>query len=448
MEYVHVESGLQSRSGIDYSRASVRQSSRALVSLIEALGKKNFGFDSTLRLAQRIRDYKNRLQLENLKIYADSGGYSIIKGDVPFDKTTSFINCYNRYLEYEQDSFDFIFSLDIPIWGREEDSQHLTRKNLFYFNDKSTKDSLDIISKHPELANKWFFVWHFKFSSQFTVWSDIFANHQVSHVTSNYAIGGQVGLRKMAESARGRALDFTVFTAMAFLCLAEHLSGPLAEQQFKLHVLGIYNQIDRLQLILIDKLFTHFLKSLGLPTPEITHDTINYVVSAMYSSRQLKTYSFDGANIHQYRNIIDVPDSIVREVYFDDELYNGFIYERERQKSFDEFDDISFVVPLNVHSHMQLDSFLEYVAEQYNFCNLIVDEQNIHNFENIANSICYHIQKAHSDIFSIGQMENLKNNLVSAHNCWRLLQDGDIEGIRSNVKHYIRLLGLSDPFEN
>lgn len=138
MEYVHVESGLQSRSGIDYSRASVRQSSRALVSLIHALGKKSFGFDSTLRLAQKIRDYKERLQLENLKVYVDSGGYSIIKGDVPFDQTTSFINCYNRYLEYEQDSFDFIFSLDIPFWGRDEDSQHLTKKNLFYFNDKST----------------------------------------------------------------------------------------------------------------------------------------------------------------------------------------------------------------------------------------------------------------------------------------------------------------------
>lgn len=446
MKYVHVESGLQSRSGIDYSKASVRLSSRTLVSLIHALGKQNFGFDSTLKIAQKIHDYKNRLQLKDLKIYADSGGYSIIKGDVPFDKTTSFINCYNRFFEHEQNSFDSIFSLDIPFWGRKEDSQHLTTKNLFYFNDKSTKDSLDVISKHPELANKWFFVWHFKFPSQFHAWSDIFAKHEVSHVTSNYAIGGQVSLRKFFESERGKTLDFTAFTAMAFLCLAEHLSGPLAEKQFKLHVLGIYNEIDRLQLIIVDKLFTTFLESHNLPAPEITHDTINYTVSAMYNSRNLTTHKFDGLILHEYDSIFEVPETFIKEIYYDEDLYSGFIEERERQKNFDKFDDISFIVPLNVYSNLQIDLFLEHLASKMNLDIIISSEINSYKLENTVNTVCNRITNDYPFFFDSNKGETLKNNLISTHNCCRLLQNGDIAGIRSVVTHYIKLLGLSDPF--
>ena len=437
MHYVHVESPKSAKT-IDYAVASAKLSERVLFSLIHALGIKAFDFTSTLKFTPILKNYRKQTDVDGLKIYVDSGGYSIIQGDVPFEKTKDFIDCYNRFLEYENDSFDYIFSLDIPIWGGQENAKHLTKKNLKHFNEASIQDSLAIIKKNPALAEKWFFVWHFKLQSQFDIWSDIFTSQRVSHYTSNYAIGGQVGLRKMAEEANGNRLDFTPFTAMALLCLAEHLSGPLADKKFKLHVLGINNIIDRFQLILIDKHFTSFLSEHGLPAPEITHDTINYTRSGLYDARKLAPYAFNGQALEQFENIFELPDSLLREIYFNETLYNGFICERERQKQLKQFDDVSFIVPLNVYSNLQQDRFLEHLEAQYDLCGRL-DELNINNTASA-------ILKDHSNYFSVSQKDEIANNLSVLQHCMKLLRAGDIEGLRDMVLHYIKLLALADPF--
>ncbi|WP_321402613.1 hypothetical protein [Maridesulfovibrio sp.] len=437
MHYVHVESPKPAKQ-IDYSEASATQSERVLFSLIHALGRKEFDFTSTPGFAQKLKSYRKQMNIGALKLYVDSGGYSMITGDVPFEKTTDFIDCYNRFFEYHNDSFDYIFSLDIPIWGGEKNTRHLTKKNLKRFNEKSIQDSLSVIKKNPVLADKWFFVWHFKFQSQFDIWSDIFMSQNVSQYTSNYAIGGQVGLRKMAEEATGKKLNFTPFTAMAFLCLAEHLSGPLTHKQFKLHVLGIYNIIDRFQLILIDKLFSSFLSEHNLPTPEITHDTINYTRSGLYDARKLKPYSFNGQSLDRYENIFKIPDSLLRKIYFNEILYNSFISERDRQKEFKEFDDVSFIVPLSVYSNLEQDRFLEHIEKQYNLCNGLSGLD--------INRVTSVILQDHPDYFSISQKDEIINNLSALQHCMKLLRNGDIEGLKVMVKHYIKMLSLDDPF--
>jgi type VI protein secretion system component Hcp len=96
------------------------------------------GSNSILEFSDNLKKLKKELINQNNKIYVDSGGYSIIKGDVRFDSTKRFIECYNYFILNESSSCDRIFSLDIPFWGNIEDSMYMSKFNLEKYNDLST----------------------------------------------------------------------------------------------------------------------------------------------------------------------------------------------------------------------------------------------------------------------------------------------------------------------
>ena len=447
MEYVHVESGMQPKTGVDYSRASIRLSSRALVSLIHGLGRNNFGFYSVSEISRRIHEYRNRMDHQELRTYVDSGGYSLITGVVPFDKTQRFIECYSRYLDYENSSFDYIFSLDIPFWGSQEDTEHLTASNLYHFNRESLSQSIEIFERKPSLKEKWFFVWHFKYPTQFKVWSNLQTEFCLPKLTSNYAIGGQVSLRELFEQEHGRALDFSPFTAMAVKCFIDYLNSPLIHQQFKLHVLGIYHAVDRLQLIFLEELFRIYANEHHLPDPIVTHDTINYTLHAMYNARKLQPYRFFAGNFSQYPSIFEIEDDVLKSVYFDDELYSSFCYERNQLQTNLNFKNISFAVPLNVYSNLQLDAFLKDISLRHDFVQSILYGSTLDSGSAAISIKLHQLKKYHPSFFTDTFIQNMEHNLSALKHAKDLIIAKDSTRAGEFVNHFINMLSLTDPFQ-
>ena len=87
----------------------------SLISLISALNSNSFGYDTLFRFDQNIRKFNDQY-LNNSIRFRDSGGYSIIVGDVNPNDIGKFINCYVKHLKDSNDTFDYIFSLDIPFF--------------------------------------------------------------------------------------------------------------------------------------------------------------------------------------------------------------------------------------------------------------------------------------------------------------------------------------------
>lgn len=117
-----------------------------LFSLIAGLRQGSFGFDTLHRITQDIIEYKKMLG-NNRKFFIDSGGYSIITGDVSPRDISKFIECYNLFLDRDApDNCDHIFSLDIPIFLKYKEFN--TSKYIYEMNLKSIQESKKILLKN------------------------------------------------------------------------------------------------------------------------------------------------------------------------------------------------------------------------------------------------------------------------------------------------------------
>ena len=137
MEYVHVGSG---RGPPYIEEAIARNAPNRLVSLIGGLRQKEFGYDTLQKVSEDIVNYRKQyIEPFGRTLYVDSGGYSIIKGDIRPQDTSKANGCYQKYLETERNSYDYIFSLDIPVNLKYPSFN--TRENLYRFNKTSGKKS-------------------------------------------------------------------------------------------------------------------------------------------------------------------------------------------------------------------------------------------------------------------------------------------------------------------
>lgn len=446
--YVHVDSINNKKFRKLISKCCNRLTKKTLVSLISAINSNSMGSKTVFEFSNNIKKLKIEFEKnkKNNTLYIDSGGYSIITGNVRFSSTKRAIECYNKFIVNEESSFDRIFSLDIPYWGNHQDSKHLSRLNLEKFNTISTEYLIDSISNNKQLAEKLHFVWHFKLKSQFDVWRNIFKSHGISSVTAKYAIGGLVGLRERFQTANGRILDFSPFTSMAVKCLAEHLSGPLCSQRFCLHFLGINHPVDRIQIALIDLVFGEFCGRYGYPKPELTYDTINYTISAMNNSRSLKICSYENGALTNYNSFVKVPSNIIKKVYVTDEEYEVYKNESQRFINNEKYNIIYFLSPLNVYSEKSKDAFFADSMKQLEIhseilmqidSNIFYDHV-IRKINNLFLTLCNTI----SDIFK----PSLTTNCVELFLGVRHLLNGDMSNIDARVEKTIGTLRLPDPF--
>jgi hypothetical protein len=443
VEYVYVESNL-SNNDPNFSAASLNLNRNTLISLIHGVKQNNFGFDTVKKFALKLTEYKNDLSSE-IKIYVDSGGYSVIKGDVDFDNTQKLIDSYHRFLEYENNLFDYIFTLDIPLWGTDNgfDEKNTTRDNLYHFNRESLTQTLALLKNHPELLEKIHFVWQFANPTQYDVWSQIFSELEINQHIKNRAIGGLVGIRE-----RSGQLDFSPFTTMAFKCFHDYLNSPFTQSPFRLHILGTYHRVDRLQLLLIERLFSHYCRNHGMPAPTLTYDTINYTLTAMFQMKNLQPYRFENQQLIRYKNILEVEDDLIRQIYHTQELYDAY---QEGKNTFEQLDSSlrqekpDFLVPLNVFSNLSLDGYLNYLIDEFDLFSNIIETAHRITYTKRVKSSCNALKKLPGKLLRDIDLTQLQNNFDDLYFLWDWLNNNfsDNNFMDRKIDHTIKQIGFS-----
>jgi hypothetical protein len=207
-----------------------------LYSLYNGFTNSNFGYDSLDKLSNNIKIFYDNLYPDE-QLMIDSGGYSIITGLINPRDITKFIECYAYFLEYHNDIFDNIISLDIPIFLKYPIYNNI--KTIYNSNYKSLTESKKILDKKPELYDKFLFVWHFKIQKQFNIWrqlyDEIFGNEER---LKNYSIGGLVSLRGIT------GIKFSPFIGPIFRIL-KLIQNNKSNNHSKIHILGVYGKHDR-----------------------------------------------------------------------------------------------------------------------------------------------------------------------------------------------------------
>ena len=264
MNYVYVAGGLQSEGLLDL--AITRQTKNALYSLIGGLKQADFGLHTIEQVTADIRQFSkaNTLPVGG-KILTDSGGYSFLRGDIEPSLIQMLIDCYAVYFESEYETYEYIFSLDMPYSAKYLGFNN--KNDIYSANERSLKSAIRVIESNQALQAKYYFVWHFKMASQFSMWNNLYNNLDLGRYVRNHAIGGMVGLK------RATGIRYSPFTAMSYHALNSYLKISFIGEEFRLHFLGIYSPQDRFHIAFLEALFQEYLA--GISTVAMSYDSIN-----------------------------------------------------------------------------------------------------------------------------------------------------------------------------
>lgn len=238
-----------------------------------------FGFDTIEKnVVPKFKIFKDSLN-NTEDLMADSGGYSIISGEIHSRDIRKFTECYNYFLSEYNELFDYIFSLDIPILLNEPDKN--TCRYIYAYNYLSCKTSKAILDLKKELYDKFIFVWQWKTLKQFEIWNRIYSEFfENEKELKHFAIGGLVSLRSIAN------LSFAPFIAMSYKIL-KIIKDKNLDSLSILHILGQYGRCERFIMIFFDELINKFYLKDNFCKVNIRYDTINYALSGYFKVRDI-----------------------------------------------------------------------------------------------------------------------------------------------------------------
>lgn len=391
---------------LDFSPFTINNSKNFLISIIDGLNQKNFGLDTLQCSINDIIFYKNKYSYcPGYKLFVDSGGYSIIVGDVKPGDIQKFIDCYTYYLETQMNIYDYIFSLDIPIFL--DYPTYNTKNNILQLNNISLTKSLEVLNKYPQIKDKFYFIYQFKVKGQYEVWDKLYTDLELKNHIKCWGIGGMVGLRGILRNDPGSTdINFSPFTAIAFRSLYDYVNS-LSPNLFRLHMLGVYIKYDRFQIIILEKLFKYYLQHNNIL---LTYDSINYFRTAELKIKNLEIFYIFGEDIIKFDKIWDVPLDVLRLVYTDDVYFSNMLEELERLKSSVNLLNIDTFVPLNVFSNLQVDKFFEMVINKYNIMELFLSA-NYDQFNKKLNLILLNLNSKYPFLFTSKLIKCISENL-------------------------------------
>jgi len=354
----------------------------SLFSLIQGFRQDNFGFDTLQNLAVAIRQFKREFLWQ---LFIDSGGYSIIRGDIDPKDIPMVIGCYAKYIESENMHFDQIFSLDIPLIAKPEFAAFNTQRNILECNRQSLMASKPLL-EDPQIRSKFSFVWHFKTPEHYQIWSHLYDELDLSKRIMRRSIGGMVGLSSTAN------IRFAPFIAMAYRCLLDHLAGPYASEPFYLHLLGIKSLSDRFAMALMDRLFKEYLNP---PEAFLTYDSISETRAMHLKNKNSKVYNFENGVLNRFTTLFDIPDDLINHIYSHSPLTEWVKPEIERLRAGQRMKHLNILSPLGAYSAIQLNRYLEHAIDHYEMANILLKRSSIiqvkHDLKPILNEL-YHEQ--------------------------------------------------------
>lgn len=384
-----------------------------LFSLIMGLRQGSFGHNTVIKAAKYIRKLKATIGNDKT-LMIDSGGYSIIVGDVPYRNIKKCIECYNYYLEsFAKTDCEYILSLDIPIFLNEQKNN--TSQNIYNWNYESIKQSKQILEKNPELYQKFIYVWHFKILKQFNIWRNVYDNFfRSDQKIVNHAIGGLVSLRGITN------INFSPFLIPAYKVL-KLIHDANMNQTSILHILGVYHKYDRFILSFMSDLFNNVYLKNKNPNVKLTFDTVNYTISGLYKIREMPVIIMKGeddifySHAHEIEDEIDylIADPNIRTIIKDD------LFRIQKNK---QLNNPKLVSLLMVIYNQMSDKIMTKMIKDENLLDLFLTTKNPNNFINQFTKIFNKWETKYPFIFR-GQKNNLTENfrwLKSAHELWEM----------------------------
>jgi hypothetical protein len=405
-----------------------------LFSLIKGLRQGQFGFDTLHRVTEEIKEYRKVLSGDR-KFFIDSGGYSIIAGDVSPRDVSKFTECYNTFLERDApNNCDYIFSLDIPIFLKYPKNNNI--KTIYEANFRSISNSVTILEKNPELYNKFIFVWQFKLLKQYNIWKQIYEETLADKNIKNFAIGGLVSLRGIT------GIKFSPFIGMAFKNLKLIYDKNLDYTSI-LHILGVYGLHDRVIMSFLHKLFNRYYLKDILCKVQITYDTVNYALSGLYKLREQIMFIPDNDKYicgfaHE---MIDKMDRVID----DSEVLEIVRQELTRIKNGEQVEDTQIASMLNVITQTIIDKIIDEEIEKNNIVDLFQDASNFNSFKNKLSPILMNLEKKYPLIFGNRTKKNLINfQYCFAFNSWWKNGRNEVE-LEKLMEKFIQLINF--PFD-
>ena len=404
-----------------------------LFSLIGGMRQGQFGFDTLHRITEEIKKYRQVLD-NGRKFFVDSGGYSIIAGDVSPRDVSKFTECYNMFLERDApDNCDYIFSLDIPIFLKYPENNNV--KTIYEANSRSISSSLKILEKNPKLFNKFVFVWQFKLLKQYNIWKQIYEENNIaSSNIKHFGIGGLVSLRGIT------GIKFSPFISMAYKCLKMIHDKNLNDTSI-LHILGVYHLHDRVIMSFLHKLFNrHYLKDRNCKV-QMTYDTVNYALSGLYKLKEQIMFvpEEDGTYTCGYAHdlmdkmhlVIDNPEvlaTVCRDLQC---VRDGKNVEETRMASL-----------LNVITQTTIDKIIDEEIDKNKIVELFLETSNFNTFKNKISPILRELEYKYPLIFKNRTQKNLINfqYVAAFHNWWQNGQN-EVE-LEKLMEKFIQLISF------
>ena len=432
MKYVHVAS--KPKAGrIDYDHAIMAENKLALYSIIEGMRQDNFNTHTLNAALESIKDYTEQyVRPVNGKIYVDSGGYSIIVGDVHPTAVPRFVQCYNTMLRLTPGAFDTAFSLDIPLSLRFREMN--TRQKIMAFNDYALSTARDILLNNPVALERFSFVWHFKLPAQYEIWKALYAKHDLNRIIRHRAIGGMVALRGIT------GIRFSPFIGMAYRCLLDYLDAGRFDQDFTLHFLGMYLPYDRFEMAILDGLFDRYLE--GEAQAVTTYDSINPLQSTRVG-KDIPLFEFTGDGVSVYDNLVDAPAAILEQVYGDPGLI-GFVQEEiVRRRAGSRLKNADSFGPLNIHSHQEVNRFIKYVVAADGLAEVFFQEWSLTKINGHFASVLDALGKANPALFTGHLRASIMRNVAITYEFHRwFVDDRSRAGLERLIQDNIRKIGF------
>jgi len=420
----------------DINRLILDQTNYCLISIISGLHQKEFGLDTLSKIKTKIRKFKK--DINDCKLFIDSGGYSIIIGDINPRDFMKFIDCYHDYLNYEYNNFNYIFSLDIPISLKYSDIN--TTQSIYKWNNISLSKSKKLIETNEDIRNKFYFVWHFKILKQYKIWDKLYNELELNNLVShNQAIGGLVGLRDIVK------INFTPFIGMTFKLLYNYISAGNFNKPLKIHILGIYVKVDRFCVCFLEKLFNKILKQYNTSCT-FTYDSINYILSAYLKARELEIFHINENNmIEKFNTSSLINEDILKLVYKDNFEY--IMNELKRIYSNDKLDQIHSFAPLNVYSQLQIDKFISNQIDNYNLIDEIINCSNWYMYKNYVNSVLYDLNYKHGILFTNLFISAIEESIKYIYAFYSLIKNDKFNQVKLNEMIEKTIANINYPFD-
>ncbi|BAH74995.1 hypothetical protein [Solidesulfovibrio magneticus] len=396
MRYIYV---VDSAADDELGKVISKISPECLYSLIGGLKQKQFGIDTLCKEVSRINKFRSRIVIPSKGVqYMDSGGYSIIQGQVSPGSVRRFIKCYNAYVENEIDNYERVFSLDIPF--SKKYSAINTVDAIYELNRESLSDLRELMVKYPDLRDKVYFVWHFKMNSQYGIWKKLYDELDLKSYIKNRAIGGMVGMREVTKKS------FSPFTPMAYKCLIDFVQNNETEKEFSLHFLGMHINYDRFQIALLEKLFQNYLGD--YVSVNMTYDSISYAQTARMGNSGPIYLDSNDANLW-FGNVKDVPERILQSVYGD--ITPQILEEIRLRSCKQKLVNCNSFAPLFISSNINEDRVFERIIDKYEIAKIIVTSSSSSVVACKLRSILSEIEESYKSMFNREFLKSIAENI-------------------------------------